>query len=117
MIERKLNLFPLEELVAASKQENLTLLERSTLYSGTIHYGGRMIMYLDEHHGGMCDYEKTMLLGCLSTLAILLGFSIYADEGLTREALLIGLEQDMKSLRQGLYALENQTPSRAVSRF
>jgi hypothetical protein len=117
MIERKLNLYPLEELVAAAKQENLTLLERSTLYSGTIHYGGRMIMYLDEHHGGACDYEKTILLGALSTLAILLGFSIYADEGLAREALLVGLEQDMASLKQGLNALENQPKSRLASRF
>ncbi|WP_091743132.1 hypothetical protein [Phenylobacterium immobile] len=117
MIERKLNLQPLEELAAAAKAENLTLIERSTLYSGTIHYGGRMIMYLDEHHGGACDYEKTMLLGALSTLAILLGFSIYADETPSREALLLGLEQDMASLKQGLYALENQAIRRTASRF
>jgi hypothetical protein len=116
MIERKLNLYPLEELVAAAQAETMTLLERSTLYSGSIHYGGRMIMYLDEHHGGVCDYEKTILLGVLSNLAILLGFSIYADEGIARQALLTSLAQDMRSLKEGLRMLEEPLV-RVGSRF
>lgn len=102
MIERKLNLDPLEEVIAAAKAKELSFIDRSTLYSTSIHYGGRIIMYLDEHHRGAFDYEKTLLLGVLSNLAIFLGFSIYADDSPAPEALLAGIDHDMDLLKHGL---------------
>lgn len=103
MIERKLNLDPLEDVIAAAKGEGLTFIERSTLYSTSIHYGGRIIMYLDEHHRGAFDYEKTILLGVLSNLAILLGFSIYVDATPAAAVLLSAIDQDMALLKRGLH--------------